>query len=223
MASAIRGLVRSTISLLKKLRGMSREEIIARCDGLKRQLELRGMGLLKEAEKFHREAEFFVRKRMMRAAKASLEAWSEYKSEAESCIIMAKLYDRIKLRVTRMASLRDATRMSEMLVGTLDRLLGELPDDPVSARYMLEGTIDALDSMMAHYVETTVSPEVGAEVERELETLVSGPEVAAPSPPARGLEEVGLEGALEGAPSKATTKREEVDKELEKIKAMIGV
>jgi len=219
--SAIKGLVRLTAALVKKLRGMSREEIIARCDGLKKQLELRGMSLLKQADKFHEEAVFYAKKKMLRAARASLEAWSEYKSEAESCIMMARLYDRIRLRVMRAASLRDITRISDLVAGELDKLLGELPNDPVSARYMLEGAIEALDNMMAHYTESVVAPEVAAEVERELEAITAGrAEVESPTlaPEGEGPGAMGLEEK-----AKAKSKKEEVEEELEKIKAMVGV
>ncbi len=219
--SAIKGLVRLTAALVKKLRGMSREEIIARCDGLKKQLELRGMSLLKQADKFHEEAVFYAKKKMLKAARASLEAWSEYKSEAESCIMMARLYDRIRLRVMRAASLRDITRISDLVAGELDKLLGELPNDPVSARYMLEGAIEALDNMMAHYTESVVAPEVAAEVERELEAITAGRaevERHALAPEGEGPGVMGLEEK-----AKAKSKKEEVEEELEKIKAMVGV
>jgi len=216
--SAVKALVSSTISLLKRLRGLSREEIIARCDALKKQLELRGMSLMREAEKFYKEAVFFAKRKMLKAARASLEAWSEYKSEAEACIHMARLYDRIKLRVTRISSLRDMTKISELVVNEFDKLLGQLPDDPVSARYMLEGAIDTLDSMMAHYVESTAPPEVAAEAEKELRAIMSGEAVVE----ARPLEEIRIGQEALGR-EEVRTKEEEVSKELEKIKSMIGV
>jgi len=223
--SAIRGLIRATISLLRKLKGMSREELLARCDGLKRQLELRGMSLLRQADKLHREAVFYAKRKMLKAAKASLEAWSEYKSEAESCIMMARLYDRIRLRVMRAASLRDITRISELVADELDKLLGELPDDPVSARCKLEGAIENLDSMMMPYTESTVSPEVAAEVEEELSAIMMG-EVgmtderrAAPEPTL----EIAPPRAEEEKAVKVKSKKEEIEEELKRIKAMVGI
>ena len=222
--SAIRSLIASTIKLFKRLRGASREEIIARCDGLKKQLEYRGMSLLKEAERFHREAVFFAKKKMLRAARARLEAWSEYKSEAESCVIMATLYDRIRLRVLRAASFRDITRISDLVVREFDKLLGELPDDPVSARYMLEGTIDTLDSMMAHYTEVPLTPEAASEVEEELRAIMASEGAPGPAPAieveAEAPEVEEVEVPLERKPK---TKAEEVEGELKKIKALIGM
>ena len=219
--SAIRGLIASTIKLFKRLRGASREEIIARCDGLKKQLEYRGMSLLKEAERFHKEAVFFAKKRMLRAARARLEAWSEYKSEAESCVIMATLYDRIRLRVLRAASFRDITRISDLVVKEFDRLLGELPDDPVSARYMLEGAIDALDNMMAHYTEAPLAPEVASEVEEELKAIMASEGALGPAPAVEAEAEAPeAEAPVERKPR---TKAEEVEGELKKIKALIGM
>ena len=226
--SAIKGLIASTIRLFRKLRGASREEIIAKCDSLRRQLEYRGMSLLKRAEKFHEEAVFFARKRMLRAARARLEAWSEYKSEAESCVIMATLYDRVKLRVLRAASLRDVSKISELVVKEFDRLLGELPEDPVSARYMLEGTIEALDGMMAHYVEAPLAPELESEVKEELKAIMAAEEGPAPAPAVEAEEltgEVGERAGVEGAQEerKPRTREEEVEGELKKIKALIGM
>jgi len=221
--SAIRSLIASTIRLFKKLRGASREEIIARCDGLRKQLEYRGMSLLKRAEKFHKEAVFFAKRRMPRAAKARLEAWSEYKSEAESCVIMATLYDRIKLRVLRTASLKDISKISDLVVREFDKLLGELPDDPVSARYMLEGTIEALDNMMVHYVEAPLAPEVAEEVEEEFRAIMASEGEPTPAPTTEGEavpEVAGVEALEERKPR---TKAEEVEEELKKIKALIGM
>ena len=226
--SAIRSLIASTIRFFKKLRGASREEIIARCDGLRKQLEYRGMSLLKEAEKFHKEAVFFVKKKMLRAARARLEAWSEYKSEAESCVIMATLYDRIKLRVLRAASLRDISKISDLVVREFDKLLGELPDDPVSAKYMLEGTIEALDSMMVHYVEAPLAPETAAEVEEELRAIMTS-EAPSPAPEEEVRPEIEIEVPEVEKPRaaeeerKPKTKAEEVEGELKKIKSMIGM
>ena len=229
--SAIRGLVSSAIRLFKRLMGASREEVIAKCDGLKRQLEYRGMSLLKQAERFHREAVFYARKKMLRAARARLEVWSEYKSEAESCIIMASLYDRIRLRVLRAASLRDVSRISELVVKEFEKLLGKLPDDPVSARYMLEGTIEALDGMMSHYVEAPLAPETEAEVEEELRAILEHRGEAPPAPeapeavPETLVEEKPLAGPVaEGArEEKPKTKEEEVEGELKRIKELVGM
>jgi len=223
--SAIRSLIASTIRLFKKLRGASREEIIARCEGLKRQLEYRGMGLMKDADRFHREAVFFVKKKMLRAARAKLEVWSEYKSEAESCFEMATFYDKIRLRVLRAASMRDIDKISTLVVREFDKLLGELPDDPVQARYMLEGTIEALDNMMASYVESTPAPETALEVEKELKSIMESEEgvPAAGAPPAMRPEALGMEEAEAGEERKAMTKVEEVDEELEKIKRKVKI
>ena len=212
--SAIRGIISSAAKLFKRLRGMSREEIIARCDSLRRRLEMRGMSLLKQADRFHAEAVMFAKRRMLRAAKARLEVWAEYKSEAESCIIMASLYDRIKLRVIRAASLEEITRISDTITTHFDKLLQTLPNDPVSARYVLEGTIDTLDNMLAHYVgEDTYSPEAEEEFRRIMSGEVEEVPIGEPLP----------SDITAPTPKKVKTKKEEVAEELKRIAMAVGM
>ena len=198
--SAIKRVLASIANRLKGLRtDMTKEQVLAECERMRKMLEFKGYSYMKKAKEFEEKAAQFLRMGHRDLAEAQMVPCLEYEREGKSLLIIATYLQRYELAISRATTIHELSQLNARMTSFIDELIGEMPDNPMLITRQLEAGLTVLDRVLGLPTEVAVPEEYEEAVRERLaaleermragETVPEAPmpeeEIAPPAPEAR--------------------------------------